>query len=133
MLPNQKASDKKSESLNIKGYQRHIILCAGPKCCQQSMGQELWDYLKDRLNQKNLANVREAPVFRTKAACLRICADGPIAVVYPEGTWYRLLDKKGIDCIIENHLLKGQEVPEYKLEGNRQMASCLSQEMAGLT
>lgn len=117
----QRASDKKARALNISNYQRHILLCTGPKCCSEEAGGELWTYLKERLNELGLANVPQAPIFRSKVGCLRICSDGPVAVVYPEGVWYRLLDKPSIDEIIQKHLINGQIVNEYAIDTNSEI------------
>jgi (2Fe-2S) ferredoxin len=51
-------------------------------------------------------------VLRTKADCLRICEQGCIAVVYPEGTWYACLDVEKLDRIIDEHLIGGRPVSE---------------------
>ena len=51
-------------------------------------------------------------VLRTKADCLRICEQGAIAVVYPEGTWYARLDLERLDRVIEEHLLGGEPVED---------------------
>ena len=45
-----------------------------------------------------------------KAGCLDRCAGGPVAVVYPQGTWYSFVDNTDIDEIIESHLKNGQIV-----------------------
>ena len=77
-------------NLGIGGIRRHILLCADqtkPKCCDKEAGIASWDYLKKRLAELNLMQGPEC-VFRTKANCLRVCEHGPIAVVYPDGTWY---------------------------------------------
>ena len=84
-------SDKKKDILNLDGYHRHILFCGGASCSSQSDGDALWDYLKERLNERQLTEKFSAKVFRTKTKCLRVCSDGPIALVYPEVFWYRLL------------------------------------------
>ena len=81
----------KSQKLGLEKYKRHIFLCAdqtNPKCCSKEAGIESWNYLKKRLTELNLTSDENPAVFRTKANCLRVCTAGPIAVVYPEGTWY---------------------------------------------
>ena len=64
-----------------------------PKCCDRERSIEAWDFLKKRLKELGLSEA--GGILRTKANCLRICEGGPIAVVYPEGTWYRRVRSAG--------------------------------------
>jgi (2Fe-2S) ferredoxin len=107
------------ESLGLAQIQRHIFICADqtkPLCCSKEDGLAAWDYLKNRLKELKLDKPtieRPTCIFRTKANCLRVCDQGPIMVVYPDGVWYRATSPEIIDRIIQEHLIGNQIVQDY--------------------
>ena len=91
----------------IEQATRHLFLCVGPDCCDPAAHAGLWDLLK--AETKRLA----VPVLRTKAACLRICREGPWLVVYPEGIWYGRLDADRLRRILHEHIELNRPVSEW--------------------
>ena len=108
------------EKYGLGRIRRHIFLCADqtePKCAPRERTLAAWDYLKRRLAELGLTS-GERIIYRTKANCLRMCAQGPIAVVYPEGVWYHSADPPVLELIIKEHLISGAPVMEYAFAVN---------------
>lgn len=99
-------------------FQRHIFFCLnqrdnGESCCADHDAQAAFDHCKKQVKAAGLAGPGKVRV--NKAGCLDRCAGAPVAVVYPEGTWYTFVDKADIDEIVESHLKRGEPVERLLL------------------
>lgn len=109
---------REAERRQVGEVARHIFLCTGPDCVSSAEGERRWAHLK-----KAVADMKErcpeGRIYRTKVGCWRICEEGAVAVVYPEGTWYAGLDNEGIDRVVQEHVVGGTPVEDLVIGQGR--------------
>ena len=101
-------------------YQRHVFFCTNDRgaaserpSCNRCGSARLREYAKERV--KELGKAGAGGIRINTAGCLDRCEEGPVCVVYPEGTWYTYVDEVDIDEIIDSHLLGGKPVERLKI------------------
>lgn len=100
-------------------YKRHIFFClnqraSGEACCADHQAQAAFDHCKASVKKAGISGAGQVRV--NKAGCLDRCELGPVAVVYPEATWYHYVDEHDIDEIVESHLKNGVVVERLKVQ-----------------
>ena len=103
----------------------HLLLCATPSkalCCPDpALGAASWDTLKRLVRDWGLEDPARAAgiVLRTKADCLRLCAEGPVLLIWPEGCVYGGVTPERIERILRQHVIEGQPIQEWIVKQHR--------------
>ena len=100
-------------------FDKHVFFCTNQRannegCCNNHAAQKMRDYVKDKVKQLGISSASNR-IRINSAGCMDRCDDGPVIVVYPEGTWYTYVDESDLDEIIEEHLKNGHVVERLKI------------------
>lgn len=100
-------------------FDKHVFFCTnqrkdGSDCCNNHGAEKAREYMKKKVKELDIST-RKNKIRINSAGCMDRCDDGPVMVVYPEGTWYTYVDNKDIDEIIEKHLKNGKVVERLKI------------------
>lgn len=100
-------------------FDKHVFFCTNQRedcsaCCNDHGAQKARDYVKQRVKELGISSPGNKLRINS-AGCLDRCEEGPVIVVYPEGTWYTYVDESDLDEIIEEHLKNGRTVERLKI------------------
>jgi (2Fe-2S) ferredoxin len=102
-------------------FDAHIFVCCNRRAdghrrgsCAARGSEALRDYMKARVKEAGIPHARV-----NMAGCLDRCEEGPCAVIYPAGVWYRIESRADVDAIIAQHLAGGGPVDALRLPPRR--------------
>lgn len=111
---------KRARKARIDTMERHVLVCTDDDCGGAGVAKAL--------RKAIAAHGLRSTVSIAKVDCLNICTKGPIAVVYPEGTWYAGLRASRVERLVTEHLRDGQVVQELVFHRNGLGPGCLPPE-----
>lgn len=100
-------------------FDKHVFFCTnqrenGEDCCGNHRAQKARDYVKNKVKALGISGSKNR-IRINSAGCMDRCDEGPVIVVYPEGTWYTYVDENDLDEIIEEHLKHGRVVERLRI------------------
>ena len=99
-------------------YKKHIFICINQreapsirKCCGEDTGLAIATRFKELIQKHKL----RISVRAQRASCFDFCEHGPIAVVYPEGVFYKNISIHDVDEIFEQHIINNKPIERLQL------------------
>jgi len=103
------ATLKEGELPRLPAYARHLFVCFGRRCMEEG-SPEAHHLLVDLLAERGLAS-GPGYVKVSRSKCLSPCQAAPVAVTYPDGTYYCRLTAETIPTFVDEVLVNGGTVP----------------------
>ena len=99
----------------MEPFRHHVFVCTqqkpeGVTCCPASGSMSILGALHGELGKLGMSD----DVQVTSCGCLGLCDEGPVMIVYPDGTWYRKLTPADVPEIVSSHLRDGEVVPRLQ-------------------
>jgi (2Fe-2S) ferredoxin len=91
-------------------YKRHVFVCTSGKTCPLDGSLQVHAILKKGV----AAAGAKGEVRVNHSGCMNQCGNGPMVVVYPEDVWYAHVDEIGARRIVEEHIIGGRIVDDYR-------------------
>lgn len=91
-------------------YKHHVFVCTSGKTCPGQGADDVHSELKRRVKAAGLKGI----VRINHAGCMNQCGHGPMVVVYPDDVWYAAVDRRGAIRIVDEHLIGGTVVEDYR-------------------
>ncbi len=91
----------------------HVLVCGGTGCTS-SGSKSIQTAFNENIEKFGLAE--EVKLVQT--GCFGLCAEGPVVIVYPDGTFYSRVQADDVAEIVEEHLLKGRPVTRLVYHGD---------------
>jgi NADP-reducing hydrogenase subunit HndC len=94
-------------------FRSHVLICGGTGCTS-SHSEKVAKEFELQINKNKLEN----EIKLVKTGCFGLCKEGPIVVVYPEGSMYTMVRVEDVKEIVLEHLLKGRIVKRLLADSN---------------
>ena len=115
-----KVAMREGQTIAEGKIRKHVLICGGTGCTS-SGSPALREALEKCLAEKGIAD--EIKIVTT--GCFGLCALGPVMIVYPEGTFYSMVEPKDIPEIVESHLIGNMPVSRlqfHEMTGDHHVA-----------
>lgn len=123
-----KVKETRQEALKIRQgvpsatEKAHIMMCGGAGCIS-SKCTDVVAAMKEALAKHGIAD--QVQIILT--GCMGPCDMGPVAIIYPQATFYRRLKPKDAEEIVTEHIMKGNLVKRlmYRSAGATEPTPCV--------